>query len=147
MPWDHADAQVDLQEDLALVRVSAEALGVPLNDVDAAICAAGGNWQAAMQVGLQAAAPPHPGFCAVEKGLCCRVLLSLRTLLQHAAWLEGMSSSQGCAACNPLDASSVQSMTMAGACKRSWGRGAAPCSNLTHAASPPRVWHCWQGRC
>lgn len=49
VPWDHMDAQVDLQEDLALVRVSAEALGVPLDDVDAAICAAGGSWQAAMQ--------------------------------------------------------------------------------------------------
>ena len=53
VPWDRADAQVDLQEDLALVRVSAEALGVPLDDVDAAISAAGGNWRAAMQVGWQ----------------------------------------------------------------------------------------------
>ena len=53
VPWDRADAQVDLQDDLALVRVSAEALGVPLDDVDTAISAACGNWQAAMQVGWQ----------------------------------------------------------------------------------------------
>ena len=66
------DAQVDLQEDLALVRVSAEALGVPLDCVDAAICVAGGNWQAAMQVGLRLPVPrrrlPTQGSAQLERG-------------------------------------------------------------------------------
>lgn len=77
VPWDRMDAQVDLQEDLALVRVSAEALGVPLDDVDAAICAAGGNWQAAMQVGRQAGTLRHlptQGSAQLGRGatvVCC----------------------------------------------------------------------------
>ena len=77
VPWDRVDAQVDLQEDLALVRVSAEALGVPLDNVDAAIGAAGGNWRAAMRVGLQAAPRRHlPAQGSVQLGrvsaaVCC----------------------------------------------------------------------------
>ena len=77
VPWDRVDAQVDLQEDLALVRVSAEALGVPLDDVDVAICAADGNWRAAMQVGLQAAPRRHltaQGSAQLGRGsaaVCC----------------------------------------------------------------------------
>ena len=95
VPWDRAGAQVDVQEDLALVRVSAEALGVPLDSVNAAICAAGGNWQAAMQVGLQLPVPrrhlPTQGFAQLGRGsvtvYClarrrsCGVLLGGRALL------------------------------------------------------------------
>ena len=111
MPWDRADAQIDLLEDLALVRVSAEALGVPLDDVDAAICAASGNWRTAMQVGLPAAPLRHlPTRRSAHLGE--------GALLQRAARLEGVTRSQGCAGFDPLYAPSVQSMTAAGAGKQ-----------------------------
>ena len=94
VPWDYADAQVNLQEDLALVRVSAEALGVALNDVGAAICAAGGDWRAAMQVGLRTVTwRPLPtqqsaqlgrgsaAVCCLAGGGSCGVLLGWRACL------------------------------------------------------------------